>query len=231
MCVNNRRARDAVERARTKCRMPRTYATSLRTSPRRSLRFEHPFLGNPIVDSTEHYGRNHLECQQTQLLGEAHYLHNISSRNISEWLNVCGINLYEHGVRWPRDELDELPNLRVQSQQTSSQCIAWQIFKDDSAAHLPSFEELVPRLDIESCRDAWFLEKPIKLKEDRVEDFKEYSLDETVPNIRLLNVPGTKEMVSRRSQSQHSVIVRERVQHSYGVGDGHSIKSTMRPRM
>jgi hypothetical protein len=197
MCVNNRRARDAVERARTKCRMPRTYATSLRTSSRRSLRFEHPFLGNPIVDSTEHYGRNHLECQRKKLLGEAHYLHNISTRNISEWLNVCGINLYEHGVRWPRDELDELPNLRVQSEQTSSQCIAWQIFKDDSAAHLPSFEELVPRLDIESCRDAWFLEKPIRLRKDRFDEFKTHLLEGTLSKVRLLNVPVTTRMVSR----------------------------------
>lgn len=224
MCVNNRRARDAVERARTKGRLPRTYATSLRTSSRRSLRFEHPFLGNPIVDPTEHYGRNHLECQRKQLLGEAHCLHNISSRNISEWLNVCVIDLYEHGVRWPREELDELPNLRVQPEQTSSQCIAWQIFRDNSAGHLPSFEELVCRLDIDSCRDAWFLEKPIKLKEDHLEGFKSHLLENTVSNIRLLNVPVTKRMVSRRSQRQHSVVVRERVQHFYGVGDDHSIE-------
>jgi hypothetical protein len=31
-------------------------------------------------------------------------------------------------------------------------------------------------------------------------------------------------MVSRRSQGQHSVMVRETVQHFYGVGDGHSIE-------
>jgi hypothetical protein len=83
------------------------------------------------------------------------------------------------------------------------------------------------RLDIDSCRDAWFLEKPIKLKEDRFEDFKAHLLEETVltvRKIRLLNVPVTKRMVSRRSQSQHSVMVRERVQHFYGVGGGHSIE-------
>jgi hypothetical protein len=63
------------------------------------------------------------------------------------------------------------------------------------------FEELVPRLDIESCRDTWFLEKTIKLSEDRFENFKEYSLNETISKILLLNVPVTKETVSHRSQS------------------------------
>jgi hypothetical protein len=199
MCVNNRRARDALKRVRTKRRLPRTYATSLRTSSQWSVRSEHPFKGNPTVDPVGHYGGNHLGCERKQLLGEEHYLHNIRSRNISEWLNFCGIDLYEHGVRWPRDKLDELPNLRFHPEQTAGQCITWQIFKDDGAAHLPSFEELVPRLNIASCRDAWSLEKPIKLKEDRFEDFKECLLDETASKIRLLNVPVTKRMVSRRS--------------------------------
>jgi hypothetical protein len=180
-----------------------------------------PLQGNLIVDFTGHYGRNHLRCERKQLLGEEHYLHNIPSRYISEWLNVCGIDFYEHRVRWPRNTLDELPNLRVQPEQTSGQCVAWQIFKDDRAAHLPSFEELVPRLNIDSSRDAWFLEKPIKLKEDRFKGFKSHLLENTVSNIRLLNVPVTKTMVSRRLQSQHSVMVREIAQHFYGVGGGH----------
>jgi hypothetical protein len=70
--------------------------------------------------------------------------------------------------------------------------IAWKIFKDDRVAHLPSVEELVPRLDIQFCCDAWFLEKPIKLKEDRFENFKGHLLEETVSKIRLLNVPVSK---------------------------------------
>jgi hypothetical protein len=201
MCINNRGVRDALKLVRTKSRRPRTYATSLRTSPQRSFRPDHSFEDNPTVASTGHYGENHLGCKRERLLEEERYLYNKKSRTTREWLDVCGIDLGEHGVRWPRDKLDKLPNLHFQPEQTSGQCIAWQIFENDRTAHLPSFEELVPRLDIESCRDAWFLEKPIKLKEDRFEDFKEYLLDETVPKIRLLNVPVTKEMVSRRSQS------------------------------
>jgi hypothetical protein len=76
--------------------------------------------------------------------------------------------------------LNEVPNLRFQPEQTSGQCIACRIFKDDRAAHPPPFEELVSRHGIEFCRGPWFLEKPIKLKEDRFEDFKEYLLNETV---------------------------------------------------
>jgi hypothetical protein len=226
MCVNNRRARDAFARVETKRHPPRTYVTSLRKSSQHDLRSEDPSKGTKFttVDSAERYRERYFGLKQKQLLAEEHYLHNIKSRTISEWLDLCGVDLYEHGVRWPRDKLDELPDLRFQPKQTSGQCIAWQIFNDNRATHLPSFEELVSGLDMGSRRDAWFLEKPIKLKEDRFEDFKAHLLEETVSRVRLLNVQVTKRMVSRRSQRQHAVMVRERVQHFYGVGDGHSIE-------
>jgi hypothetical protein len=224
MCVNNRHARDALERAETKRHPPRTYVTSLRKSSQHDFRSEHFSKGTTAVDSAERYRERFFGLKQKQLLGEEHYLHNKKSRTISEWLDLCGVDLYEHGVRWPRDKLDELPDLRFQPKQTSGQCIAWQIFNDNRATHLPSFEELASGLDIESCRDAWFLEKPIKLKEDRFENFKAHLLEETVSKVRLLNVPVTRNMVSRKSQHQHSVMVRERVQHFYGVGDDRSIE-------
>jgi hypothetical protein len=211
MCVNNRRACDAFARVETKRHPPRTYVTSLRKSSQHDLRSEHPSKGTTTVESAERYREMYFGLKQKQLLGEEHYLHNIKSRTISEWLDLCGVDLYEHGVRWLRDKLDELPDLRFQPKQTSGQCIAWQIFNDNRATHLPSFKELVSGLDIGSCRDAWFLEKPIKLKEDRFEDFKANLLEETVSRVRLLNVPVTKRMVSCRSQRQHAVMVRERV--------------------
>ena len=74
------------------------------------------------------------------------------------------------------------------------------------------------------CRDARFLEKPIKLKEDRLKDFKAHMLEETVSRIRLLDVPVTKRMVSPGLQREHSRIVRQRVQHFYNVGDDHPIE-------
>jgi hypothetical protein len=60
------------------------------------------------------------------------------SRTIGGWIDLCGINFVENGVRWPRNELDELPYLRFQPRQTSGQCIAWQIFNDDMAAQAPN---------------------------------------------------------------------------------------------
>jgi hypothetical protein len=36
------------------------------------------------------------------------------SRTIGGWLDLCGINLIENGVCWPRNELDELSYLRFQ---------------------------------------------------------------------------------------------------------------------
>jgi hypothetical protein len=60
------------------------------------------------------------------------------SRTIDGWLDLCGINLIENGVRWLRNELDELPYLHFQPKQTSSQCMAWQMLKDDRAAQAPN---------------------------------------------------------------------------------------------
>ena len=162
--------------------------------------------------------RNHPEYERKQLPEEKHYLHNKKPLAISEWLDLCGIDLYENEVRWLHGKLDELPDLRLQPKQTSGQCAAWRIFRDDRTAYLPSFEDFMRRLDFESCRDAWFLEKPIKLKKDRFEDSKAHLLEGTVSKIRLLNVPVTKRMANRRLQRQHSVMVGQRVKHFYGVG-------------
>jgi hypothetical protein len=231
MRVNSCRAQKALNRVSVICHQSQAHVTTSRTRWKiRAKRHrilqpsEHNSKSAQNADPVDSDRKENTGDQRLCPLEEEHYLYDNQSQTIGEWLDLCDIDLNEHGVRWPRDELDELPDLRSQPKHTSDQCIAWQIFKDDRTAHLPSFEELVPRLDVESCRDAWFLEKPIKLKEDRFEEFKARLLDETVSKIRLLNVPVTKEMVSRRSQSQHSVMVRETVQHFYGVGDGHSIE-------
>jgi hypothetical protein len=99
MCINNRGVRNALRRVRTKSRRPRIHATSLRTSPERSFWPEYSFEDNPTVDSTGHYGENHFGCKREQLLEEDRYLQNKRSRTTSEWLDVCGIDLCEHGVR------------------------------------------------------------------------------------------------------------------------------------
>lgn len=176
------------------------------------------------VSSTGNYGKQCPGLKRRYSREEEHYLHDKRSRTIGEWLDLCGIDLHENRIDWPREKLDGLLDLRSHPKQTSGQCIAWQIFKDDRATHLPPFEELVSRLDIESCRDAWFLEQPIKLRGDRFKDFKAHLLEGTVSKIRLLNVPVTKRMVSRRSQRQHSVLIRERVQNFYRVGKDHTIE-------
>jgi hypothetical protein len=199
--------------------------TALRTtSPRWSLRCEHPSKSIPTVDSARRYSERYTGFEQRHSLEKKHYLHDKQSRTIGEWLDICNIDLLENGVRWLHYELDGLPDLRARPKRTSGQCIAWHISKDDRAVNLPPFEELVPRLDVESCRDAWLQEKPIKLREDRFEDLKAHLLEETISKIRLLNVPVTKRMVSRRWQRQHPAMVRERVRRFHGVGDDHVIE-------
>jgi hypothetical protein len=233
MHVNDYRARNAHSRVRATSEPSRTHAGTSRTPSRCKIRAtrrryqqpsEHYSKCAESADLVDYHGEKVPRNQRMCSLKEKHYLHDKQSRTIGEWLDLCGIDLKEHGVRWPRDELDELSDLRFHTKQTSGQCIDWQIFKDDRVAHLPSFERLVPGLDIESCRDAWFLEKPIKLREDRFDEFKTHLLAGTLSKVRLLNVPVTKRMVSRRSQRQHSVMVRERVQYFYGVGDDHTIE-------
>jgi hypothetical protein len=136
-----------------------------------------PFHRFPNCNFAGHCGERYFGCKQRQLLGEEHYLHDKQSRTIGEWLDLCSIDLYENGVRWLRDMPDKLPDLQYKPKQTSGQCIAWQIFKDDRAAHLLSFEDFAPRLDFESCHDAWFLEKPIKLEVDCFEEFEAHLLE------------------------------------------------------
>jgi hypothetical protein len=163
MHVNNYHARDALDRVRAIRHPSQMHARTLRIPFRPKIRAtrrrdqqlsENCSQTAQSSDLVERHGERNLGDQRVCSLWKKHCLYDKQSRNIGEWLDLCGIDLYENGVCWPRDELDELPDLRLQPRQTSGQCIAWQIFKDDRAAHLPPFEELVSRLDINSCRDA-----------------------------------------------------------------------------
>lgn len=99
------------------------------------------------------------------------------------------------------------------------QCNAWQIFVDERSNNLPSYDMFVPGLNFESCRDAWYLKTPVKLKRDGFARFKAHLLEERISKMRMLNVPVTEKTVRKKSQHQHSVMVRDRVQHFYDVGD------------
>lgn len=139
------------------------------------------------------------------------------SFTLGEWLEACNINLFDHGTLWPLTKLNRLPNLRAQPKLDHNQCVNWHIFRDNGAAHLPPFEEFVSRLGFGSCRDAWILEKPIKLKEDRFTDFKAQLSEEKVSKMRILNVPVTENILEMVLQSQHSRMVRDSVQRFYDV--------------
>jgi hypothetical protein len=143
---------------------------------------------------------------------------------VGDWLRLCGIDLSENKIPWPLDKLDRLPNLRACPEETYNQCIAWHIFKSDKAVHLPSFEMLIPTLDIGSCSDAWFLEKRIKLKDHLFADFKAQLLEDRVSKIRLLNVPIKEEMINESLQDQHRAMVWDKVQELYGVEKEHPIE-------
>jgi hypothetical protein len=124
---------------------------------------------------------------------------------VGDWLRLCGIDLSENEIPWPLDKLDRLPNLRTCPAETYNQCIAWHISRSVKAVRLPSFETLIPTLDIASCSDAWFLEKRIKLKEARFADFKMQLLGDRISKIRLMNVPIKEEMDhASRDEDQQS---------------------------
>jgi hypothetical protein len=145
-------------------------------------------------------------------------------QSVGDWLSLCGIDLSENEIPWPLDKLDQLPNLRARPGETYDQCIAWHIFRSDESVCLPSFEMLVPTLDIGSCSDAWILEKRIKLKENLFADFKVQLLEDKITKIRLLNVPIKEEMVKRSSQNRHRDMVLDKVQELYGVERKHPIE-------
>ena len=228
MHVRNHGALNALERAppRTRARVPLAPSwRKLRIRPQRVQEpSEHCSESVANSDVLRQRKEDHAAIERSCPIPGAHDLDDKQSRTVGQWLHLCGVDLNENGIRWPCERLNELPDLRVQPKQISDQCIAWQIFQDDKAGALPSFEELVPRLDFKSCRDAWFLEKPIKLKGDQFADFKVHLSQESVSKIRLLNLPVTKKMVSRVSQRQHSVMVLERVQHFYDVGKNHLVE-------
>jgi len=146
------------------------------------------------------------------------------SQSVGDLLRLCRVDLSENEVPWPLDKLDRLPNLRACPEETYNQCVAWHIFRSDKAVRLPSFETLVPTLDIGSCSDAWFLEKRIKLKDHRFADFKAQLLEDRVSKIRLLNVPIKEEMVNESLQDPHRTMVRDKVQELYGVEKEHPIE-------
>jgi hypothetical protein len=155
--------------------------------------------------------------------GEQHVSHR-EPQSVGDWLKLCGIDLSENEVPWPLDKLDRLPDLRTCPKETYNQCIAWHIFRSDKAVRLPSFEMLIPTLDIGSCSDAWFLEKRIKLKENLFADFKVQLLEDKITKIRLLNVPIKGKMVKWDLQDPHQTMVRNKVQELYGVEKEHPIE-------
>jgi len=146
------------------------------------------------------------------------------SQSVGDLLRLCRVNLSENEVPWPLDKLDRLPNLRACPEETYDQCITWHIFRSDKAVRLPSFEMLIPTLDIKSCSDAWFLGKRIKLKENLFLDFKVQLLEDKITKIRLLNVPIKEEMVKWDSQDRHQAMVSNKVRELYGVGKEHPIE-------
>jgi hypothetical protein len=155
--------------------------------------------------------------------GKHHDSHK-ESQSVGDLLRLCRVDLSENEIPWPLDKLDRLPNLRACPEETYNQCIAWHIFRSDKAVRLPSFEMLIPTLDIGSCSDAWFLEKRIKLKETLFVDFKLQLLEDRISKIRLLNVPIKGGMVKRSLQNRHRAMVLDKVQELYGVERKHPIE-------
>lgn len=199
-----------------------TIRTSSQQNPRRVLEeysnpSEHCYRDSPDASLAREREASRTE-QVTEIEQEHRVIHQPLS-TVGEWLKLCDIDLDRNEIRWPLQKLNELPDLRRRPMETDGQCIAWHIFKDERTNKLPSYETFVPELDFKSCRDAWYLERPIKLKGDKFAEFKTQLLQEKVSKMRILNIPVTEKTVGKSSQHQHSIMVRDRVQKSYDVGE------------
>ena len=143
---------------------------------------------------------------------------------VSKWLEYCAVDLSACEVPWPLEKLDQLADLRTQPTETHDQCIAWQIFKDERVARLPSLERVLISLDAASCSDAWRSNVPVRLTDHDFLDWKVQLLERKNSKIRLLNVPIAEDVVSRDVQDYHTAMVRDKVQEFYGVGADHHIE-------
>lgn len=172
-----------------------------------------------------HYKTHHAGVAQTERGGkQAHNVRLEEPQSVSEWLKHCAVDLSACEVPWPLEKLDQLPNLRTQPKETHDQCIAWQIFKDERTARLPSLERVLVSLDAASCTDIWRINDPIRMTDHDFLEWKIQLLERKSPKIRLLNVPITEEMVSRDSQDHYQAMVREKVQGFYGVGLDYNVE-------
>ena len=168
-----------------------------------------PCLSPPRTHAHRNFSPVSRSTQMQAFLLRAgeHPVNHKEPQSVGDWLMLCGIDLSKNEIPWPLDKLDRLPNLRACNEETYNQCIAWHIFRSDATVRLPSFEELVPTLNIGSCGDAWLLEKRIKLKEARFADFKVGLLEGGISKIRLLNVPVKKKMVKQSLQVRYRTMV------------------------
>jgi hypothetical protein len=198
--------------------------TSLREKVAYTLSHQHPLSANSVCTQEIHSVSKFTQMRALLHHAGKHHVSHGKPQSVGDWLRLCGIVLSENEILWPLYKLDELPNLRAYPDETCNQCIDWHIFRNDTTVRLPSFEMLVPTLDIGSSGDAWLLGKRIKLREARFPDFKAQLLEDKISKIRLLNVPIKEEMVKRSSQDRHLAMVRNRVQGLYCVGKEHPIE-------
>lgn len=168
--------------------------------------------------------KRHLEVEHVNPPNKGNHADSQQPHSVGDWLRLCGVDLYGNEIRWPLDKLNELPDLRAQPKEIYDQCVAWHIFRDDRAVRFPSFENIVLKLDAERCSDAWFLEKPIKLKEDGFTDFKVQLSEGKVSKMRPSNVKVTERMLTPESQQRHLIMVCDKVREFYGVQDDHHIE-------
>lgn len=170
-----------------------------------------------------HY-KTHGGAPQTDEYKEARHDKVEEPKCVSEWLRYCAVDLSVCEVPWPLEKLDQLQNLRTQPKETHDQCVPWQIFKDETAAYLPSLERVLMSLDAASCTDIWRLNDPVRLTDHEFLDWKVQLLERKNPKIRLLNVPITEEIVSRDVQDRYHAMVRDKAREFYGVGADHPVE-------
>lgn len=191
---------------------------------KREQRCEHCGHVIPGGNLARHYKSQHAGVVHTDKSEESQDGKVEEPKSVGEWLKYCALDLSACEVPWPLEKLDRLSDLRTQPKETHDQCVAWQIFKDERTARLPSLERVLVSLDAASCTDIWRLNDPVRLTDHEFLDWKAQLLERKNPKIRLLNVPITERVVSRDVQDHYHTMVNDKVQEFYGVGADHPVE-------
>jgi hypothetical protein len=165
-----------------------------------------------MAPDTRHYKMQHAGVAQAEEDRQVCNSDLEEPNCVSKCIEYCAVDLTACEVPWLLEKLDQLADLRTQPMETHDQCIAWQNFKDERAAGLPSLEKALISLDAASCSDAWRSNNPVRLTDHDFLEWKVHLLERKNSKIRLLDVPIAEDVASQEVQDHYHAMVRDKVQ-------------------